>query len=117
VVNLESMFGTSDYGYDLGHEFGGKPWEVREQYRRQSPLTFVERMKTPLLIEHEEEDHRCPIEQAEQLFASLRVLGRTVELVRFEGESHGLCRMGRPQNRAERLKRIIGWFDRYLRQQ
>jgi dipeptidyl aminopeptidase/acylaminoacyl peptidase len=114
VVNLESMFGTSDFGYDLGHEFGGRPWEARERYRRQSPLTFVERIRTPLLIEHEEEDHRCPIEQAEQLFASLRVLGRTVELVRFEGESHGLCRTGRPQNRAERLKRIIGWFDRYM---
>ncbi|MBI5863634.1 MAG: S9 family peptidase [Planctomycetes bacterium] len=114
VVNLESMFGTSDYGYDLGHEFGGQPWEILNRYRAQSPLTYVRNIRTPLLIEHEEEDHRCPIEQAEQLFAALRVLGRTVEMVRFEGESHGLCRGGRPHNRAERLRRILDWFERYM---
>jgi dipeptidyl aminopeptidase/acylaminoacyl peptidase len=86
-----------------------------EALRRQSPLTYVKNIRTPLLIEHEEEDLRCPIEQGEQLFTALRVLGREVELIRFEGESHGLCRIGRPQNRAERLRRIVGWFDRYLR--
>ncbi len=114
VVNLESMWGTSDYGFELGYEFAGMPWENLAAYRRQSPLTFVRNIRTPLLIEHEEEDHRCPIEQAEQLFMALKVLGREVELVRFEGESHGLCRGGRPQNRAERLRRIIGWFDCHM---
>ncbi|GMU83899.1 MAG: acyl-peptide hydrolase [Planctomycetota bacterium] len=114
VNNLESMFGTSDYGYELGAEFGGLPWEKRERFRQQSPLTYVQNIKTPLLIEHEEEDHRCPIEQAEQLFTALKVLGREVDFIRFEGESHGLCRTGRPQNRAERLRRIIGWLDKYL---
>ena len=56
----------------------------------------------------------CPIEQAEQLFTALKVLGREVELIRFEGEPHGLSRGGRPQNRAERLRRIMAWFDKYL---
>jgi dipeptidyl aminopeptidase/acylaminoacyl peptidase len=115
VVNLESMFGTSDFGYDLGQEFGGKPWEQRTAYRRMSPLSYVENMRTPLLIDHQEEDHRCPIEQGEQLFASLRVLGRTVEMIRFEGESHGMCRGGRPQNRGERLRRIADWFARHMK--
>jgi len=115
VSNMESMFGTSDFGFDLGNEFGGTPWENRELYRRNSPLSFVKNVKTPLLIEHEEDDHRCPIEQAEQMFSSLMVLGRTVEMVRFEGESHGMCRIGRPQNRAERLQRIAEWFQRYMK--
>ena len=115
VVNAESMFGTSDYGYELGHEFGGSPWKDTERLRRQSPLSYVQSIRTPLLIEHEEEDHRCPIEQAEQLFTALKVLGRTVEMFRFEGESHGLSRTGRPQNRAERLRRILDWFERYLK--
>lgn len=115
VVSLESMHGTSDFGHELGHEFGGTPWKNVANLRRQSPLTFVKNIRTPLLIEHEEEDLRCPIEQAEQLFAALKVLGRTVEMFRFEGESHGLCRTGRPQNRGERLRRIIGWFDQYLK--
>jgi dipeptidyl aminopeptidase/acylaminoacyl peptidase len=108
------MFGTSDYGYDLGHEFGGTPWRNRARLIKQSPLTYVQKIRTPLLIEHEEQDHRCPIEQGEQLFACLKVLGREVEMVRFEGESHGLCRTGRPQNRAERLRRIMGWFERHI---
>ncbi len=115
VVNVESMFGTSDYGFDLGNEFGGTPWKNLANLRRQSPLTYVTKIRTPLLIEHEEQDHRCPIEQAEQLFAALKVLKREVEFVRFEGESHGLSRGGRPQNRAERLRRIGDWFDRHLK--
>jgi dipeptidyl aminopeptidase/acylaminoacyl peptidase len=114
VVNLESMFGTSDFGYSLGYEFGGTPWKNVDELRRQSPITYVTNIRTPLLIEHEEDDLRCPIEQAEQLFTALRVLGREVEFVRFEGESHGLSRGGRPLNRAERLRRIIGWFDRWM---
>ncbi len=115
VVNLESMFGSSDFGYHLGLEFGGNPWENQKSYRRQSPLSYVKNIRTPLLIEHEEEDHRCPIEQAWQLFSSLKVLGRDVELVQFEGESHGLSRGGRPQNRAERLRRIGEWFARHMK--
>lgn len=115
VVSFESMSGTSDYGHDFVEETGGTPWENVAALRRQSPLTYVKNIRTPLLIEHEEEDLRCPIEQAEQLFTALRALKRTVELVRFEGESHSLCRTGRPQNRGERLRRIIGWFDKYLK--
>ncbi len=114
VVNNESMCGTSDFGWDFGHELGGWPWQRAERLRAQSPLRFVKNIRTPLLIEHEEQDHRCPIEQAEQLFTALKLLGRTVELVRFEGESHGMSRIGRPQNRAERLRRIADWFKRYL---
>ncbi|MBN2448683.1 MAG: S9 family peptidase, partial [Phycisphaerae bacterium] len=115
VTNLESMFGTSDYGNELGFHFGGKPWEKMKEYRRQSPLTFVKNIKTPLLVIHSEQDLRCGIEQAEQLFTSLKVMGRETEMVRFEGESHGLSRGGRPQNRAERLRRIVGWFNKHMR--
>jgi dipeptidyl aminopeptidase/acylaminoacyl peptidase len=114
VVNFESMHGTSDFGFVMGPDFGGTPWKHVEVLRRQSPLTYVKNCRTPLLIEHEEEDHRCAIEQAEQLFMALKTLGREVELVRFEGESHGLSRGGRPQNRAERLRRIVGWFDKHM---
>jgi len=115
VVNLDSMFGTSDYGWDLADAFGGVPWKNAAHFRDRSPLTHAPKIKTPLLIIHSDQDLRCPIEQAEQLFTTLKFLKRDVELVRFEGESHGLSRGGRPQNRAERLRRIVGWFDRYLR--
>jgi dipeptidyl aminopeptidase/acylaminoacyl peptidase len=67
-----------------------------------------------LLILHSDEDHRCSVEQAEELFAALRWMGREVELVIFQGENHGLSRGGRPGNRIERLRRIIGWFEKHL---
>jgi len=114
-VNFESFFGTSDFGHVIAGELRGLPWKNHENLRRQSPLTYVTNIRTPLLILHSEQDLRCSIEQAEQLFVALKYLGREVEYVAFEGESHGLSRGGRPQNRAERLRRIAGWFDRHLR--
>lgn len=115
IVNQISFFGTSDIGPEctLG-ETGDTPWSNLDAVWRQSPIAYAEHIQTPLLIIHSDEDHRCPLEQAEQLFAILRWLGRTVELVVFEGESHGLSRGGRPGNRIERIRRIMGWFQRYL---
>jgi len=114
-VNFESFVGTGDFGHVIGGELMGLPWDKPENLRRQSPFTYVKNIKTPLLILHSEQDLRCPLEQAEQLFTALKYLGREVELVKFEGESHGLSRGGRPQNRAERLRRMAAWFDKYLR--
>jgi dipeptidyl aminopeptidase/acylaminoacyl peptidase len=114
VVNWHSMFGTSDFGHVISQEIGGTPWKAGGEMWRQSPFAYVEKMHTPLLIIHSEQDLRCPLEQAEQLFVALKYLGREVEYVAFEGESHGLSRGGRPQNRIERLKRIIGWFDKHM---
>jgi dipeptidyl aminopeptidase/acylaminoacyl peptidase len=114
VTNLSSFFGSSDIGWSFGQaEFDGTPWDEPERYERCSPLTYADRVETPLLILHSESDLRCPIEQGEQLFVKLKVLGKEVEMVRFVGESHGLSRGGRPQNRAERLRRILDWFKRH----
>ena len=71
-------------------------------------------IRTPLLILHPEDDHRCPVSQGEELFTAPAVLDREVEMVRFVGESHGLSRCGRPHNRLERLRRILDWFERKL---
>jgi dipeptidyl aminopeptidase/acylaminoacyl peptidase len=115
VSNLYSFYGTSDIGFSFGeYEFGGKPWERREHFMKYSPITYVNDMKTPLLITHAEEDYRCPIEQAEQVFISLKRLGREVELVRFPNENHNLSRTGKPKHRIERLEYIVGWFDKHL---
>lgn len=115
IVNQVSFFGTSDIGPECTEgETGANPFVDLEATWRQSPIAYVDRIHTPLLIIHSDEDHRCPLEQAEQLFAALRWLGRDVELVVFEGESHGLSRGGRPGNRIERLRRILGWFERHL---
>ena len=115
VSNLFSFYGTSDIGWTFGaYEFGGTPWDARERLIKYSPITYVNEMTTPLLIVHSEQDFRCPIEQSEQVFISLKKLGREVEFIRIPDENHNLSRSGKPKHRIERLEHIIGWFDRYL---
>lgn len=115
ISNLVSLYGTDDIAVvSLDVEFGGPPWAARERYLALSPITYVEKITAPLLILHTEEDYRCPIEQAEQLFVALKRLGREVVFVRFPGESHNLSRSGKPAHRIERLRRIVDWFDTHL---
>lgn len=115
VVDLHSFLGSSDIGFDFKRELDGYPWTNPEVYKRCSPLTYAANIKTPLLIIHSEQDLRCGIEQAEQLFATLKLMKKRVELVRFPEEPHGLSRHGRPDRRAARLQWILKWFDRYLK--
>jgi dipeptidyl aminopeptidase/acylaminoacyl peptidase len=115
IANLMSLFGTSDTGTDLVNEFEEQPpWVASERWWRLSPIAHVASVRTPLLLLHGEEDHRCPVSQAEETFTALRLLGREVEMVRFAGEGHGMSRCGRPHNRLERLRCITGWLDRHL---
>ncbi len=92
---------------------GGQPWEVPEVYTRMSPITYIAQCRTPLFIEHEEEDHRCPMDQAEQVYNALNALGVPTELIRYPKEPHGMSRDGGPLHRADRLRRIVGWFARF----
>lgn len=114
ISNMISMYGTDDISLvSLDPELG-TPWDNVERYWEQSPLKHVANITAPLLIVHSENDYRCPMEQAEQLFIALKRLGRTTEFIRFPDESHGLSRNGKPKHRVERLQRTLGWFDRYL---
>ena len=115
VTNLASDFGSSDFGWTFAdEELDTTPWEDLDRYMHMSPIKYVNNMRTPLLIIHSEQDLRCNIEQAEQLFASLKYMGRDVLFVRFEGQSHGLSRAGHPHSRLERLRHILGWFESHL---
>ncbi|MGE5176119.1 MAG: S9 family peptidase [Hyphomicrobiales bacterium] len=95
-------------------EFGAEPWQDAEILRRQSPLTYVENVRTPLLILHSLRDFRCDLTEAEMLYKSLKALRREVEMVLFPEESHGLSRMGTPSRRVARLHMIRDWFIRHL---
>lgn len=116
ISNFMSFVGTSDGGYLWPKEFGTKgPWEAPERYLRMSPLYYLKNMRTPTLIEHQEEDHRCPIEQAEQLWTALKWKGVPVEFLRYPGEPHGMSRNGRPDRRIDRLERIHAWLERWTK--
>ena len=115
TISRLSSYGTSDMIWKtLDWEFGGPWWERRDFYWDRSPIAHVEKIVTPLLIIHSENDHRCTISEAEQLFTALRRRRQDVVFVRFPDESHGLSRTGKPKHRRERLERIVGWFKKYL---
>ena len=114
VVNRMSAMGSSDVGFERVPQYGPLWWEDPSPYLQQSPLTYASEIRTPLLIEHQEQDMRLPIEQGEQLFTALRLLGRTVEMLRYPGESHGMSRTGKPWHRVHRYRAILDWFNRYL---
>jgi dipeptidyl aminopeptidase/acylaminoacyl peptidase len=115
VSNMASMFGSSDLGWLLAIEnLDTTPWEDLNKYMDMSPIKYVQNIHTPLLIIHSEQDLRCNIEQAEQLFTALKWMGREVRMIRFEGQSHGLSRGGHPHSRLERLRHIMSWFASYL---
>ena len=115
VNNWLSMHGTSDLGWIFRGYFGAPAWEATDDYLKHSPITYAPEMTTPMLILHSEKDHRCPIEQAEQLFTTLRLLKRDVEFVRFPAEGHELSRSGSPLHRERRFEIILDWFDRKLK--
>ncbi|UCG12392.1 MAG: S9 family peptidase [Deltaproteobacteria bacterium] len=116
VSNFISMYGSSDFNWAFQYELGDQPpWENFENYWRQSPLKYIDKVKTPTLVLHSEQDLRCAIEQGEQVFVALKKLGVDTEMVRFPEEPHGLSRGGRTDRRIERLKHILRWFDRYLK--
>jgi dipeptidyl aminopeptidase/acylaminoacyl peptidase len=115
VVDLKSFVGSSDMGYELAREFDGYPWTNPENYEKCSPITYYKNVRTPVLIIHSEQDLRCAIEQGEQMFTMLKVLGRKVEMVRFPEEPHGVSRHGRPDRRIARLEWMTKWFNRYLK--
>lgn len=115
VVNLYSFCGTSDdyrrIEYDV---IEAPPWEKPELYLNKSPIGHIQNANMPLLIIHSENDYRCPIEQAEQLYSFLKQRGNEVALVVFPAESHGLSRGGMPHHRVERLLFGLWWFTSHI---
>ncbi len=116
VTDLPSLMLTGDLAGGIFGilEFGAQPWEKPDLYRELSPITYADRIRTPLLIQHSENDLRCPIGQAEALFAVLRTLRRPVRFMRVPNESHELTRSGTPFRRVENLVQVRGWFDHFL---
>ncbi len=114
--NMVTFAHTSDIGsHFLPGYLGTDHLRDPDELARQSPTTYAGAITTPMLLLHSEDDLRCPIEQAEDLFTRLALLGREVELVRVPGEGHELTRSGAPAHRVARFELILEFFDRHLR--
>lgn len=107
--------GTAN-GYREGEVIlGGSPWQVRERYLENSPVLYLDRVETPLLIVHGSRDDSAVAPfLAEEVFADMRRLGKQAEFAKYEGESHTPQDWSYP-NQVDLSNRIIEWLDRYLR--
>jgi len=118
VSNLSSFVGTSDVGFWMVKEAQGYPWdpERADYYRERSPLSSAGRVRTPTLFLHPENDLRCPIEQSEQFYMALKMMGKTpVEFVRAPASWH----VGnlKPASRIAYWDTMLEWFCRYIQVQ
>jgi len=111
VSAFDSFEGSSDIGAEFLRVYvGADP----ERVRAQSPLSYADKIDTPMLLIHSEEDWRCPIEQAQRLFVTLKRRKVETELLLFPGEGHELSRSGLPSHRIARFGAILEWWDRHL---
>ena len=74
----------------------------------------VDKIKTPLLIIHSDQDYRCPLEQALQLFTRLKINKLKSKMLIYNGENHDLSRSGKVQSRVSRLEQILLWLRETL---
>jgi hypothetical protein len=90
---------------------GSAPWRDLGRYLRNSPITYVDRVETPLMIINGDMDFAVPMQQAEEFFSSLYRQAKRARLVRYWGEGHSLSS---PANIRDMWGRIYAWFDEFL---
>ena len=119
VSNLVSMCGTSDIGFWFNAVYMkvDDPWteESIMKLMKASPIMKIKNARTPTMFIHGENDYRCPIEQAEQMFVGLKMNGVDTELVRYQGDSREHARAGKPGNMINRLETKNAWFRKYMK--
>lgn len=112
ISNWISFYGTSDIGPSFIEFQLGRDLSQADELWNMSPLAHAEHAKTPILIIHGEEDLRCPLEQAEQMYIAMKKHNVNTQLVVFPKSNHGLSREGLPNLRIERLEEIVNWFKK-----
>lgn len=116
VYELTTFMGEGNAWRLVPNHFGGYPWEpeIDEILKRNSPLTYVDRIRTPLLIKHGDNDLRTGVIQSEMLYRSLKIQGKDVEYIRYPRASHEMSRSGEPTQRIDRLLRMVEFFERHI---
>jgi dipeptidyl aminopeptidase/acylaminoacyl peptidase len=89
------------------------PWAARDRYIANSPFFHLDRVTTPVLLIHGGDDRTVLPTRAEETFVALRRLGKTVTLVRYEGEEHHQAQWTRA-NAKDYWERVWAWFERFI---
>jgi dipeptidyl aminopeptidase/acylaminoacyl peptidase len=113
ISNWVSDYGTADIPRTKESEFFGAPWDPRggELLRKYSPITYVNKARTPTLFVHGESDMRVPIEEAEQMYTALKKQHVQAKMVRYPDTYHGGWT---PWNTVHRYWQELQWWDEYL---
>ncbi len=92
--------------------FKGNFIENRDAYERNSPNRFADRIRTPLIILHDDKDGAVDFNQGITFYNTLRQLGKDVILLEYVGENHGLSQL---RNRKDYSQRLMEYWDTYLK--
>jgi dipeptidyl aminopeptidase/acylaminoacyl peptidase len=115
IASWTDWWYTADFTLFHPTWFKAPPFEDPEDYRRRSPITYVNKIQTPLMLILGEVDWRTPTGPGgEAMFRALKYRKVPTVMVRFPNESHELSRSGQPWHRIERLQHIVGWFDKWI---
>jgi dipeptidyl aminopeptidase/acylaminoacyl peptidase len=117
VYDLTTFMGEGNAWRLVPDHFGGYPWqpEIKTLLDSESPLTYVDKINTPLLIIHGDQDLRTGVIQSEMLYKSLKILNKPVEYIRYPKEGHELTRSGNPGRMMDHMLRVIEFFERYAK--
>jgi dipeptidyl aminopeptidase/acylaminoacyl peptidase len=111
LSNLFSMYGTTDIPGYIATFYSGYPArDTLALYLERSGLTYVDKVTTPLLILHGAQDERVPTGQSMEFYRALKDRGKTVELVFYPREGHGLTEY---YHQRDRLQRQFEWISKY----
>ena len=116
ISSLSSYWGEGWWGYLYSGVATADsfPWNRRDLYVEQSALFHADKIDTPLLLLHGRADTNVPPGESEQMYTALRVLGKDVEYVRFEGEDHWILSY---EKRRIWAQTILAWFDWKLKEE
>jgi dipeptidyl aminopeptidase/acylaminoacyl peptidase len=115
IINWLTMLEHEDpYLQEYEKSLLGDPVKDREIYDNASPIKFIRNAKAPLLVLQGENDIRVPKEEAEQVVAIYKEIGKTVDSHFYPQEGHGFAKR---ENQIDAIKRSVAWFDRYLKNQ
>jgi dipeptidyl aminopeptidase/acylaminoacyl peptidase len=114
ISNQISKSGTTDIADEMFHVHARKRiWDDWEFFLKRSPIYYVEKARTPILILHGKEDTRVHPSQSMELYRNLKILDKTpVRLVLYPGEGHGNRNAAARYDYSLRLHR---WMDHYLK--
>ena len=116
IADWEAWWYSADFTLFTPSWFKGPPWQQQKDFVARSPIAHVDKITTPLMLIEGDADYRTPpAAGGEAMFRALKYRKVPVVMVRFPDEGHELSRSGAPWRRIDRLRHIVGWFDKWLK--